>query len=186
MNSDNGFSTALFETLNVIWAPTAEAYRSLKDFGGLSLKDAIAAVEQAGYVVDFADLPQAVGGFAKIIEGRPFIVVNRARPAQDQLYTLVHELGHAVLHLDPQRKPSENTPFGNDMAEFQAHIFAVAGTMLLAKGGRWHDLLKQNPDGAAVLFAATVISGGVLALGLIGHLWSRFSGTPSSRLSASK
>lgn len=41
-----------------------------------------------------------INGYFNIILGVPFIHINQNLPEEKQLFTLAHELGHAILHVD--------------------------------------------------------------------------------------
>ena len=122
MNSVKGVGDAL----SLIWAPALEAMRLQNDLRVLSLEESIAAAERAGCAVHFADLPGNISGFAGLIGGKSIVVVNRAKPVEHQQYTLLHELGHVVLHLAPAHKSSELISAREDIADFQADMFAAA------------------------------------------------------------
>lgn len=164
-------SEFVVELLKIIWMPAAMALRVKKDLDVHSLNETSAAAERAGYKVCYVDLPPNVCGFAEVIGGRPHIVVNRAKPAERQQYTLSHELAHQVLHANPSRSPSPLSIEG--MEEFQAEIFALVWIMRLARGKERENVLRQNPESAEVIFLAIAITGGILATALLGYLWSR-------------
>ncbi len=78
-----------------------------------------------GYEVCYVDLPDKVSGFATVIAGEPLIVVNRTKPKHHTHYTVSHELGHHLLHLNPSRhfNPS-GLSSTEDLHEYQVHMFA--------------------------------------------------------------
>ena len=175
---------ALVEVLGLIWAPALAAARLQKDLDVLSLDETIAAVERAGYAVHFADLPDNISGFAGLIRGKPAVVVNRAKPAQDQQYTLLHELGHTVLHLDPAQKSHDLVSANEGFADFQADMFAAAWIIHVSQDDqRKKEILKQNPEASLVMFGAAAMTVGAVVIALIMYLCSRFS---RKQLEASK
>jgi hypothetical protein len=84
----NSSLEVMLEGLEMIWAPGAEAVKVQQALGVRSLADMTAALERAGYEVCCVDLPERVSGFAKVIEGKPHIVLNRAKSAEHLQYTI--------------------------------------------------------------------------------------------------
>src|SRR5229473_5307697 len=111
--------------LGMIWNPGAEALKLRLDLNVLSLEDIPAAAGRVGCKISYVDLPTKVSGFASVIADKLYIVVNRAKSPQHQQYTIAHELGHHVLHLNPAQDPNQLGLHIKDMAEFQAHMFAA-------------------------------------------------------------
>jgi Zn-dependent peptidase ImmA (M78 family) len=159
--------------LGHIWGPGAEALQLQKDLGVESLEETTAAARRAGYEVCYADLPDSVDGFAEIIEGKPHIVLNRAKSQQNLLYTLPHELGHHVLHLNPSREPDQLELSIKDNAELEAHMFATGWVMFLANDKQRWDVLNENPEPRIVLTMSVFVSLLMILAGLFLHLWSR-------------
>jgi Zn-dependent peptidase ImmA (M78 family) len=173
-------SEIMVELLKMIWMPAAKALRVKKDLDVHSLNETSAAAERAGYKVCYVDLPPNVSGFAEVIGGQPHIVVNRAKSAEHQQYTLSHELGHQALHANPSRSPSALRIEG--MEEFQANIFASVWIMRVA-GKERENVLRQNPESSACMSLAIVTTGGILAIALLVYLWScLFRTRPSTAL----
>ena len=160
------------EVLNIIWMPAAEALRVQNDLNVHSLNETSAAAQRAGYEVCHVDLPAKVSGFAEVIGGIPHIVVNRAKSLEHQQYTVPHELGHHVLHVNPSRNPVPSVLSIKGMEEFQAHMFAVMWVMRVADGKEREDVLKQNPE-SAFLILSIFMTVGIIVVALLAYLWSR-------------
>src|SRR6202022_4249096 len=156
----------MLEGLEMIWAPGAEAMKVQQALGVRSLADMPTALKRAGYEVCSVDLPERVSGFAKDIEGRPHIVLNRAKSAEHLQFTVSHELGHHVLHLDASRDPQLGLP-SEGLAEFQAHQFATLCTLLLANEREREDVLNENPEFWFVLALSWLIPAGEFLIPLL-------------------
>jgi Zn-dependent peptidase ImmA (M78 family) len=161
------------ELLQIIWIPVAQALKVQKDFNVRSLEETSAAAERAGYEVCYADLPAEVSGFAEVIGGKPHIVVNRAKSLEHQQYTVPHELGHHVLHLNPSRNPVQSVLSIEGVEEFQAHMFATMWVMRVAHGKEREGVLRQNPESSAFLFLSVFMTVGVLVVALLSYLLPR-------------
>jgi Zn-dependent peptidase ImmA (M78 family) len=172
-------SEIVVELLKIIWMPAAEALRVQKDFNVRSLEETSAAAERAGYRVCHVDLPAKVSGFAEVIGGRPYIVVNRAKSPEHQQYTVPHELGHHVLHVNPSRNPVPSVLSIEGMEEFQAHMFAAVWVMWVADGKERENVLRQNPE-SAFLILSIFMTVGIIVVLLLAYLWSRLFPTPLS------
>lgn len=164
----------MLEGLEMIWAPGAEAVKVQQAWDMRSLADMPAALERAGYEVCRVDLPDRVSGFAQVIEGKPHIVLNRTKSAEHLQYTMSHELGHHVLHLDDSR----NHPVlpSADLMEFQAHQFATLWILYLANDKEREDVLRQNPEWLMVCFISLLMTAGAVVIPLIAHLLSSVNG----------
>jgi Zn-dependent peptidase ImmA (M78 family) len=165
----------MLEGLEMIWAPGAEAVKVQQALGVRSLADMTAALERAGYEVSCVDLPERVSGFAKVIEGKPHIALNRAKSAEHLQYTMPHELGHHVLHLDDSRNHQPGLPSA-DLMEFQAHQFATLWILLLANNKEREDVFGQNPEWLMVGFLSLLMTAGAIGIPLIAHLLSSLNG----------
>jgi len=173
-NQDSLFISVL-EVLDVIWNPGVEARSVQKALKVQSLEDTVVAAERAGYEVAYVDLPESVSGFATVIDGQPFIAVNRAKPRSQVAYTVSHELGHHILHLKPSCRTN---PLGNPpdegMEEFEANMFAASWVYWAADSNEKNDVLRQNHE-SVVLTLSIFLSLGVIVTALGMHLWSRLS-----------
>jgi Zn-dependent peptidase ImmA (M78 family) len=179
----NSSLQAVLEGLDMIWAPGAEAMKVQQALGVRSLADVPAALERAGYEVCYVDLPERVSGFAKVIEGKPYIVLNRAKPKEHLQFTVSHELGHHVLHLDASPDSQPGLP-SEGLAEFQAHQFATLWILFLANEKEREEVLSQNPELLLVGVISLLMTAGVILIPLIVYLWSSLRGLP--RLVAEK
>lgn len=119
------------EGMQLLGSPAWEAAKLQSQRKAHTLEETVAAAERCGCVVEYADLPEKVSGFADTIEGQPYIVLNRAKPHIDLEYTLPHELGHHVLKVEVQ---------GTE--ELGANLFAVA--WITSSGNERRDEVLQN------------------------------------------
>ena len=109
--------------------------------GVQSLADVAPALERAGYEICRVDLPQKVSGFATLVEGQPYIALNRTKSAEHLQYTVGHELGHHVLHLGTSRNPKTGL-LSEGLTDFR-HIFATLWILLLANDKERQEVLDQ-------------------------------------------
>ena|ERR1700682_1770329 len=167
----------ILEGLEMILAPGAEAMKVQQALGVRSLADMPTALKRAGYEVCYVDLPDKVSGFAQVIEGQPHIVLNRAKSAEHTHFTVPHELGHHVLHLNVSRDAQPGLP-SEGFADFQAHQFATLWILFLANERERQDVLNQNPEWLLVTATSLLMTAGVILIPLIAHLWSFLSGLP--------
>ncbi len=172
MKSGNevSFLEAFLKGLAEIWSAGGEALQLQKDLNVRSLDETAAAAERVGCVVCYADLPRKVCGFAQIIEGKPHVVLNRAKSRKDLEYTLPHELGHQVLHLNPSRDTTQSGFLDMGEAEFQADLFAATWIMRLGNKRQRKEVLLENPESSAAVatcLVATVLLAGIM---LVAHV----------------
>jgi Zn-dependent peptidase ImmA (M78 family)/DNA-binding XRE family transcriptional regulator len=73
------------------------------------IQDLTAAVEDAGVVVLSWDLGHRQGdAVSQWLEGhRPIVLIYSAAPGDRQRFSLAHELGHAVMHIEPVERQEE-------------------------------------------------------------------------------
>jgi IrrE N-terminal-like domain len=171
----NSSLEVMLEGLEMIWAPGAKALKVQQSLGVRSFADMIPALERAGYEVCCVDLPERVSGFAQVIEGKPHIVLNRAKSTEHLQYTIPHELGHHILHLGDSRDHQPGLP-SKDLAEFQAHQFATLWILYLANDKDREDVLGQNPEWLMVGFISLMMTAGAVAIPLIVYLLSSLNG----------
>lgn len=164
------FDVAL-ECLGKIWSPGAEAARLQAESNARSLEETIAAAERAGCKVYYVDLPEKVSGFAEIIEGQACIVLNRAKPRINLEYTLPHELGHQVLHLNPSRDTGRSE--FSAMRELEADLFAATWIMWSATGGRQDEMLLKNPEASTTVFMSLFAALLLVLVALVVHIGSK-------------
>ena len=167
----NSSLEAVLEGLEMIWAPGAEAVRVRQALGVRSMADMSAALDRAGYEVCHVDLPDAVSGFAKVIEGQPVIVLNRAKSEPHLQFTVAHELAHHILHLGASPGAQPGLP-SVGIAEFQAHQFAALWILSLGDNQEREVALNQNPELLFVAAASLLMTAGVILIPLLAHLWS--------------
>ena len=173
LNTEMSTSEIVLEGLGFIWNPGAEALKVQQDLNVRSLGELAAAAGRAGYEICYVDLPPKVSGFAVVIAGRPHIVINRAKSRPHQQYTIAHELGHHVLHVNPTQDPNQpGLPIKN-FAEFQAHMFAASLIFWTMNDKQREDVLKQNPESLIFPALAIFMSFAVILTPLLVHLWSR-------------
>jgi hypothetical protein len=187
MQSENqsSYLKTFFEVLGAVWSAGGQAVQLKKELNVSSLRDTAAVAERVGCVVCYADLPKRVSGFAEIIEGKSHIVLNRAKPRKDLEYTLSHELGHHVLHLNP---PSDTAQVGFltiGTAEFQADLFAATWIMWLGNKRQRKEVLLENPEFAVVVscLIATIL---LALITLFAHVCSKFFRPQSATLPEAK
>jgi Zn-dependent peptidase ImmA (M78 family) len=183
MKSDTEVSNLdiLLEGLGMIWHPGAEALKLRLDFNVRSLEDIPAAANRVGCEICYVDLPPKVSGFASVIASKPYIVVNRAKSPEHQQYTVAHELGHQVLHLNPAQDPNQIDLEIKDIAEFQAHMFASTLIFATTNDKEHEDVLKQNPESFIIPVLAIFVTVVVLVIALLFYLRSRlFPAHPSN------
>jgi hypothetical protein len=175
MSPDPDLLDIVHAWFDLLCTPGAQALRVGRAHNLRSLKNIAVLAERMGYEVAYADLPASVSGFAKVIDGIPFIVVNRHKHPAHQQYTIAHELAHHLLHVQPQsvltnmlHLPTE------DFAEIQAHLFAASWLIYITSPQERDAMVKQNPDAFVFPFVLMVMTIGLgLAAGL-GYLLSRF------------
>jgi IrrE N-terminal-like domain len=180
MKPGNDISTfeCLLLGVGEIWSPAGEALRLQKDLNVHSLEETAAAAERAGCEVCYADLPEKVSGFADIIEGKAHIVLNRAKSRQDLEYTLPHELGHCVLHLNPSRNPSQSGFPEMAMAEFQANLFASTWVNWLGDDRQRKEMLTGNRESSTAIVMSLLFTLVLVAIAIIGWVCSKLFDVP--------
>jgi IrrE N-terminal-like domain len=156
-----------------IWTPGAEAIRLKTEMNVRSLAETHAALAEAGYEVYAADLPVRVSGLAAMVNGRRYIVVNRYESRTQQQFTLAHELGHHVLHLNPS-SAAELVGFaeGTDQ-EFQADQFASVWHMFGARPEEQAEVLRRNPRAGMVMSASLMATILVILVPILAYLCTR-------------
>jgi Zn-dependent peptidase ImmA (M78 family) len=155
-----------------IWAAGGEAVQRKKDLNVRSLDETAAAAERLGCVVCYVDLPRKVSGFAEIIEGKPYIVLNRAKSRKNLEYTLPHELAHQVLHLNSSRK-AQSGLFNIHAVEFQADLFAATWIMWLGNERQRKEVFLENPQSSAAIATCLFATVLLAVIALFAHVWSK-------------
>jgi len=164
----------VLQCLGKIWEPAGEALNVQNEMGVHSLEETQAAVERAGYEICQVDLPEKVSGFAEIIADKPHIVLNRQKSPQNLRYTIPHELGHHILHLNPLRE-SDLLGFpsvGN--AELEADLFAISWLLCLRKDKPRDDVLLWNPESSTTLAIYFFLSVAIVLFALLASFMARY------------
>ena len=158
----------LVKELTKILAPIVEAIRLRQELNVRSLEDTCNAVEGAGYEIYRADLPSTVRGFAKIVDGQPYIVTNRCDCCDQYRYTVSHELGHYILHVNPSPAIAELglTDESEEKQELHADRFAATWFMQTANPEQRERFFKENPKAQSALNDA-IMAGGLTVLALV-------------------
>lgn len=148
----------VLSVLKVIWEPAIKARRLQEELDVHSLAETCEAAERAGYEVHYVDLPSKVSGLATSVAGKSYIVVNRAKPRAQRQYTVSHELGHHVLHLNPRRTPSSSEFPITPSIEFEADLFAAFWVFGVTSGAERETLMRENPELSANLSLAVFLT----------------------------
>lgn len=156
-----------------LWVPGAEAVRLQVEFDARSLEETAAAAERAGYTVCYVDLPEKVSGFADIIDGQAYIVLNRAKSRTNLEYTLPHELGHHVLHLKPSRDTGSSELPAIATKELEAHLFAATWITRLGNDKQQKEILLENTEASTALFACVFVTVFLAVVALLAHIGSK-------------
>lgn len=165
----------LLQGFDTIWSAAGEAIKLQEELNVCSLEETAAAAERAGCEVCYADLPEKVSGFAKVIEGRPIIVLNRAKSPLNLQYTLPHELGHCVLHLDASRDAVRPRLALKGAAEFEAHLFAAFWVTDSGNGQQSREVLAANPESLVTILGGLVATLALVVIAIIAWLCSKLA-----------
>ena len=178
MKSDTEKSNtpSLLESLAKTWIPAVMAFQLKENTAACSVEDSRAAAERAGCEVCYADLPSKVSGFAQVIAGKPYIVLNRQKSPQNLKYTLPHELGHHVLHLNAVRGRDELGFPAKDREELEADLFAAAWVLRTTNHKEREQVLQHNSEAVFVLMAWIMASLVGIAIALIVHAGQKLLG----------
>lgn len=180
MNRGNDISLLdlFLQELGKIWSPAGEALKLQGMLNVNSLEGTAAAAERMGCEVCYADLPDKVSGFADIIEGKPHIVLSRAKSLQNLQYTLPHELGHCVLHLNPSQRTGQSGFAGIGMAEFQANLFATTWVNSLGNDRQRGEMLTQNRESSAAVVGCFILTLALAVFAILAWLCSKLFDAP--------
>jgi hypothetical protein len=159
----------IVESLGVIWNPGMEALKLQQDLDVQSVDDIPFAAERAGYEISYVDLPAKVSGFPLVVAGKPHIAVNRAKPSKHSKFTIAHELGHHVLHINPPHDADRAGLLTRGMAEFQANMFAATLVGRVANNEEQAVMFTHNPEMRSTL--AVSILGTVVAILMAVVIW---------------
>ncbi len=159
---EGSIAEMLLRGLDTIWSAAGEAIKLQEELNVCSLEETASAAERAGCEVCYAGLPEKVSGFAKVIEGKAHIVLNRAKSPLNLQYTLPHELAHCVLHMDASRDARQPRLAPKGAIEFEAHLFAASWVTHLGNAQQSREVLVANPESLA-----TVLGGFILTLAFV-------------------
>jgi Zn-dependent peptidase ImmA (M78 family) len=169
------------ESLGVIWNPGAEALKLRQDFDIQSVDDIPLAAERAGCEISYVDLPVKVSGFAQVIEGKPYIVVNRDKPPTHKKFTIAHELGHHRLHRS-QTQGDNPDLLTESTAEFQANMFAATLATAVTSQEERGEMLAHNPEMRSTLAVSIFASFLVILTAFVVWFCSHLFRTRSSAI----
>jgi len=170
--TDISMFDCLVQSVGEIWTPASEALRLQKELNLHSLEETAAAAARTGCEVCYVDLPEKVSGFADIIDGKAHIVLNRAKSLQDLEYTLPHELGHCVLHLNPSRNPGQPSVTDLGIAELQADLFASTWVNWLGDDKQREEMLTRNRESSTAVFTSLLLTVALVAIAIIAWVCS--------------
>lgn len=176
--NENSTFECLIQSVAEIWSPAGEAMKLQRELNVHSLEETTAAAERVGCEVCYADLPEKVSGFADIIEGKAHIVLNRAKSRQNLEYTLPHELGHCVLHLNPLRNPSQSEFPDMAMAEFQANLFAASWVNGLGNDKQRDEVMTGNRESSTAIVTSLLLTLALVAIAIIAWVCSKLFDVP--------
>lgn len=177
VKNDISMLDILLQSLTKITSPVEEALKLRVALNVQSLEETAAAAERAGYEVCYVDLPKKVSGFAQIIEGKPHIVLNRAKPSKDLEYTLLHELAHCVLHLNPASGIGQRESRDIQMAEYEAHLFGASWVYWSGNQRQRDELLTQNREASAASVACFFMMLAMVVIAIVAWICSKLFAT---------
>lgn len=148
MNVPSVMEDAIVPLLKELGNPILAAMRLLTTSGLARPIDIESAARRLGMEVEFADLPEKVGGCALVEQGIRYILVNRLQDRIHQEYTMAHELGHHALHLKTLPIESASSSWSSEaMWNIQADCFATAWLLITKRAEDIdEEFLKQNPE----------------------------------------
>lgn len=162
------------EHLGMIWNPAVEAMRLQLAVGVRSLADLSVVANQVECEIHSVDgLPSTVSGFADVLDGQRVIVVNRNKPLLHTGYTIAHEIGHHVLHLNPNRESALGSVMEDNFKEYEADLFATTLLGGIRDERERAEVQKQNGVSyltACVPLIATIV---LVVVAMIAFLFER-------------
>jgi Zn-dependent peptidase ImmA (M78 family) len=161
------------DALGMMFNPGVEALKLQRDFDVESVEDIPLAAERAGCKISYVDLPVNASGFAKVIEGKAHIVVNRAKPSRHNKFTIAHELGHHVLHINPRHDGGQASLLTNNMAEYEANMYATMQVGTVTHGEEQEEMLTHNPEMRSTLAISIFVTLAAILIALIFWVCSR-------------
>jgi hypothetical protein len=159
--------------LTKILLPVEEALKLREALNVHTLEETAVAARRARCEVSYVDLPEKVSGFAAIIEGKPHIALNRDKPRKDLEYTLPHELGHLVLHLNPAHGIGQPECRNIPKAEFEAHLFAATWVNSLGNDRQRDELLAENREASAASVGCFIMLLAVVVIAILAWVYSK-------------
>jgi Zn-dependent peptidase ImmA (M78 family) len=159
----------LIESFERIWKPGMEATKLYSDGSIRTLDDIPRAAVRAGCKISQIELPEKISGFAQVIEGQPYIVVNRAKPVMHSNFTIAHELGHHVLHSNPLRNADQANLLTDGETEFEANLFGATLIAAVTTQKEQDDMVRYNPEIRSAL--AVSIFGTLLTILMALAIW---------------
>lgn len=136
----------LVESLGRICMPGMEAMKLRSNCEIRSLADIPRAAEGAGCEISYVDLPEKISGFAQVIDGQPYIVVNRAKPSKHSEFTIAHELGHHLLHSNPSQDTEQANCLTASNVEFEANLFGATLVTAVTTEEERKEMVRHNPE----------------------------------------
>jgi len=90
--------------------------------------------------------PRKSVALPRLIAGKPHIVLNREKPLKDLKYTLPHELGHWVLHLNPTGGGNElGFPLrGMEEVEACSPLLGQSGQRTIGNGKKYCSIIQKQ------------------------------------------
>ena len=157
------------ESSGIIMKPGMEAIKLRRDLNIQSVEDIPFAAERAGFEISYVDLPVKVSGFAEVFEGKPHIIVNRAKPPIHSKFTIAHELGHHHLHPNSLHDADQTGPLPSSATELEANMFATMLVATVTSGNKQEKMLAHNPEMRSAL--AVSVLGIMLAIFIAPVIW---------------
>jgi Zn-dependent peptidase ImmA (M78 family) len=136
----------LVESLERIWKPGMEAVKLLSNSDIRSLDDIPRAAERAGCEITYVDLQEKISGFARVIDGQAYILVNRAKSSKHSEFTIAHEWGHHVLHFNLSQDGNQANSFIASNAEFEANLFGAMLVTAVTSEEERKEMIRHNPE----------------------------------------
>jgi Zn-dependent peptidase ImmA (M78 family) len=161
------------EALGMMCNPGVEALKLQREFDVQSVEDIPRAAERAGFEISTVDLPASVSGFPLVLAGKPHIVVNRAKPSKHTGFTILHEVGHHILHINPPHDGNQDGLLTKYMAEYQANMFATMLVVTVTNGEEQEEMFRHNPEIRSTLAISVFVILATIVIALIFWVCSR-------------
>ena len=174
----------LGESLGIIWKPGMVAIQLRMDHDIRAVEDIPIAAQEVGYQISYVALPTKVSGFAQVIEGRPHIVVNRAKSSSHTTFTVAHELGHCQLHFTSLPNGEQTVQSTNPTTEFEANVFATMLVATTTSGEQQEQMLAHNPEIRSTLVVSMFATFLAILMAVVMWFYSRLFCAPDSAVIA--